>query len=552
MRFIFAAAFCLLSLLATAKAAVGVPTYANQFYIKATMSLPYAEIAEPIESWYDGSVAGKEKLRTEFYGGLDKYVFRNDLDFTWQVNPQPSGTPACFATQGQPDIRSYLPDLTGFILQPNNVVVNGVTCKNWQLSNSAPGSGKTSVYNFYSNYADDTPVQYVMMGYDSLIGSHFDLYRLDYSAFKQGADSVNPNLFNEPSPSCGPFPGPGFFVNPMADLSQFLSPAAGMDLINNDLHPAYRAYLIAYGKQIDGKNLLELRQREKIFLNNQRWINHHNRKANSLISTYRVAINHLADHTPEEMRARKGIPKRVNYQNNAQFVHERVTAVGDLPAEVDWTSAGAVTPPQDQGICGSCWSFGSTGAIEGAYFLKYGSLHVFAQQELMDCSWDRGNNACDGGEDYRAYDWVIENGGISFKSNYGPYLMADGQCKAKQLTPDVVLTGYVNVTSANDDTVLQDALYNYGPQSVSIDASHPGLSFYVSGVYNDPACKRDVNDLDHSVLAAGYGTDPDSGLKYWLIKNSWSTYWGDQGYIKIARGSADCGVATQPTYVLLK
>lgn len=516
------------------------------------MSLPYADIAEPIESWYDGSVAGKEKLRTEFYNGLDKYVFRNDLNFTWQVNPQPSGTPACFATQGPPDVRPYLPDLTGFVLQPNTVQVNGVTCKNWQLTQSAD-TGKTSVYNFYSNAADDTPVQYVMMGYDSLIGSHFDLYRLDYISFKQGPATVQPSLFQEPSPNCGGFPGPGFYVNPMTDLLHFLSPAAGLDLHNSDMiHPAYRTYLLAYGKEIDESNMPELRKREKIFLNNQRWINHHNRKANGLLATYRVAINHLADHTPEEMRARKGIPKRTHYQNNAQFVHERVTAVSDLPSEVDWRAAGAVTAPQDQGICGSCWSFGSTGAIEGAYFLKYGSLHVFAEQELMDCSWAFGNNACDGGEDYRAYDWILQNGGISFKSNYGPYLMADGQCKASQLTPDAVLTGYVNVTSANDDSVLMDALYNYGPQSISIDASQPGLSFYVSGVYNDPLCKRDVNDLDHSVLAAGYGTDPQTGLKYWLVKNSWSTYWGDQGYIKIVRGAADCGVATQPTYVLLK
>ncbi len=102
-------------------------TYANQFYIKTSVSLSCADVAESVESWYDGSVTGKEKLRTEFYGGVDKYAFRNDLNFTWHINPQPSSTPACFTT----GIRSYLLDLTGFVLQPNTVLINGVTCKNW-------------------------------------------------------------------------------------------------------------------------------------------------------------------------------------------------------------------------------------------------------------------------------------------------------------------------------------------------------------------------------------------------------------------------------------
>jgi hypothetical protein len=162
------------------------------------------------------------------------------------------------------------------------------------------------------------------------------------------------------------------------------------------------------------------------------------------------------------------------------------------------------------------------GAIEGAYFLKHGHLKVVASQELIDCSWDQGNNGCDGGEDYRAYDWILQNGGMSFKENYGPYFGQDGYCQAALKKPDVVMRSYVNVTEFSVPA-LMDALASVGPMSVSIDASHPGLSFYTGGVYYDPACGNQLEDLDHSVSAVGYGTDPVGG-DYWIVKNSWSTY----------------------------
>jgi C1A family cysteine protease len=314
------------------------------------------------------------------------------------------------------------------------------------------------------------------------------------------------------------------------------------------VHPAFQDFMTTYSRGYETEH--ELRTRQKIFLHNRAYVQAGNRK-----NTFRMAINHLADHTEEEMNRRRGIAptgsKGHSLDNEAGSTHKAsVNSAKELPTSWDWRSKGAVTEVQDQGVCGSCWSFGSTGTIEGAYFLKYGSLHVFSQQELMDCSWNFGNNACDGGEDFRAYQWIMQNGGFSFKDSYGSYLMADDYCKAGVTSPDVQIASYVNITSG-DETALLDAIVNQGPISVAIDASHKSLSFYAEGVYYEPDCANNADGLDHAVLAVGFGTDSVGG-DYWIIKNSWSTHYGQNGYMWMSRNNNNCGVATSATYVILQ
>lgn len=118
---------------------------------------------------------------------------------------------------------------------------------------------------------------------------------------------------------------------------------------------------------------------------------------------------------------------------------------------------------------------------------------------MVDCSWGFGNNGCDGGEDFRAYDWVIKHGGIASEETYGPYLQADGYCHFNQETASVQLTGYVNVTPY-DVLALKTALLNEGPISIGIDAAHKSLVFYANGVYYEPTCGNKPDDLDHAVL----------------------------------------------------
>jgi len=201
----------------------------------------------------------------------------------------------------------------------------------------------------------------------------------------------------------------------------------------------------------------------------------------------------------------------------------------------------------DQSVCGSCWSFGTIGHLEGAFFLKNGgNLVRLYQQALIDCSWAFGNNGCDGGEDFRVYQWMLQSGGVPTEEEYGPYLGQDGYCHANNVTLVAPIKGFVNVAS-NDPNAFKLALLKHGPLSVAIDASPKTFSFYSHGVYYEPTCKNDVDGLDHAVLAVGYGSI--NGEDYWLVKNSWSTYWGNDGYILMSAKKNNCGVMTMPTYV---
>jgi C1A family cysteine protease len=298
-------------------------------------------------------------------------------------------------------------------------------------------------------------------------------------------------------------------------------------------------------KDLHGKEYntdIEHRLRKQVYHNNLRYIMSVNRQKKG----YELGVNHLADRFDHELRAlhpNKGRGKT----NNAMYTFTSANS-SKLPTSLDWRTAGAVSEVKDQGICGSCWSFGAAETIEGALFLRTGIMTRLSSQALVDCSWPFGNNGCDGGNDFLAYEWILKSGYIPTEESY-KYTMADGYCKYESATPGTSIKGYVNVTSG-DAQALREALFTHGPISVSIDASHKSFSFYKSGVYYEPQCGNTVDELDHTVLAVGYGVEAD-GTPYWIVKNSWSTYWGDQGYVKMSAVNNNCGVATQPTFVIV-
>lgn len=143
---------------------------------------------------------------------------------------------------------------------------------------------------------------------------------------------------------------------------------------------------------------------------------------------------------------------------------------------------------------------------------------------------------------------MMKHGGIPTEEEYGPYLGQDGYCHINNVTMVAKITGWVNVTP-NSEEALMMALLKHGPISVAIDASHKTFSFYSNGVYYEPTCGNKVDELDHAVLAVGYGVL--NSQPYWLVKNSWSNYWGNDGYVLMSAKNNNCGVMTTPTYVTM-
>lgn len=215
--------------------------------------------------------------------------------------------------------------------------------------------------------------------------------------------------------TCAGFPGPGSGIehileaNPMREY---------IHRENSHIDNAFKGFMTTHEK--DYENDKEHRHRLRNFRHNYRFIKSHNRAG----KTYKMKINHLADRSDEEITRLRGRLPSKGKGNNGLFFNKKEYKHKDIPDQVDWRLNGAVTPVKDQAICGSCWSFGTVGSIEGALFVKTGKLVKLSEQNLVDCSWGYGNNACDGGEEWRAYEWVMKHGGIATDDSYGAYLGA--------------------------------------------------------------------------------------------------------------------------------
>jgi len=306
--------------------------------------------------------------------------------------------------------------------------------------------------------------------------------------------------------------------------------------VSPEAEQAFKEFVSKFSKKYD--SVEEELQRLSIFASNYEFI----KTQNDLKSSYTLGVNAYADLTQEEIKS-----TRLGFLN----LKDRVPHLGTdrysgaaLADAVDWVEKGAVTPVKNQGHCGSCWAFSTTGAIEGAWQIASGKLLSISEQQFVDCS--KTNNGCNGGSMDGAFQFA-ESHGLCSEDEYA-YKAKAGTCNEDQCKTIAkgAVTGFKDVDQ-DSDNALMEAL-SKGPVSVAIEADKRAFQLYQSGILSSDECGT---NLDHGVLAVGYGTE--NGKDYWKVKNSWGASWGDEGYIRLERGGkfsklGECGILKMASY----
>jgi len=289
---------------------------------------------------------------------------------------------------------------------------------------------------------------------------------------------------------------------------------------------AYMRYVTEFGKSYGTKAEFKFRL-EQFKKTMAKIAEHHSNDAHKS----EVGLNEFSDWTESEYK------KLLGYKPSIKAEEPELLDVSNLKGSIDWRTRGAVTPVKNQGQCGSCWAFSSTGAIEGSNFIANGRLTSLSEQQLVDCS--KQNNGCGGGLMDYAFAYV-KTSPLMTEAAY-PYTARDGTCKYVRSQGVGTVSGYRDVGVDSTGAQLRAAL-DKGPVSVAIEADQFVFQGYRTGVITS-GCG---NALDHGVLAVGYGTE--GGQEYFLVKNSWGAGWGANGYVKIAPNQ--CGITQAASYPL--
>lgn len=307
--------------------------------------------------------------------------------------------------------------------------------------------------------------------------------------------------------------------------------------------PTFEEWTTQWGKDY-ANDMVEHAFRKSVYEKNLADIERVN---NDPESTWTAGVNEYSDMTWEEFKAM--FLTGVDPQHcSATGRNGKSLPPSTLPDAVDWREKGVVTGVKNQGSCGSCWTFSTTGAMESAWAIAGNPLTELAEQQLVDCAGGFDNHGCNGGLPSQAFQYLMWAGGQEKSSDYH-YTAKDGTCKFSASKVAATIKDEFNITVGDEtDTGLPGAIANHGPVSICYQVASDFRNYH-SGVYNSKICKNGPMDVNHAVLAVGYGTE--SGTPFYWVKNSWGTSFGIKGYFKIIRGKNMCGIATCSSYPIM-
>jgi cathepsin F len=289
-----------------------------------------------------------------------------------------------------------------------------------------------------------------------------------------------------------------------------------------------------YNKQYDA---VSFEEKYNIFKENVQRVEQLNAKSPNKV----FGVTKFMDMTPEEFRKAYLMPKGLLKKGSKGSVEDVLVPnlKGSVPDTFDWRTQGAVTPVKNQGQCGSCWAFSVTENVESVWIISTNASVDdidLSPQQIVDCDTDDGG--CDGGDTPTAYNYIIKAGGLESEKSY-PYHARDGRCNFKKTLVVAKIKSYKYATQHSNENTMQQNLVSWAPLSICVDASQ--WQFYDGGVMSSSDCG---DDLDHCTQMIGYANDKG---KYWIVRNSWGTDWGVEGYIYLQMGGDTCGCADEAT-----
>ena len=296
----------------------------------------------------------------------------------------------------------------------------------------------------------------------------------------------------------------------------------------------FQKFLIKYNKKYN--TIAEYFLRYNVFKKNLKRFSQNK-------ASYKMGINQFTDLTPTEFR--KGyLNLDMKLVNKINYKKVSVNSKNDAPESWNWVDEGVFGPVKDQGYCGSCWAFSAMGNIEALNTMKTKEYVALSEQQLVDCDteYDQG---CNGGLMEYAFAYLVEKGCMTEKDY--PYVGYDDTCHYDESKVFLRIDSWL-MLDTQDENEIKEFLYTNGPLAIAINADP--FQYYTGGIIDEDEWSCDPEGLNHGVVLVGYGNE--SGVDYWIIRNSWGDYWGEDGYVRVARGKGTCGVNTYVTTAVLK